>query len=184
MIRGSYGYISPIVLIERGLTIQRYIALVRPAQPSPPSWATFWKNHAKDMWVCDLLPVIDLGVRPLYLFFIVDLASRRVVHFGVTRAPTDDWVVQQLREATPFGQARRFLIWDRDRKYGEPFTRVAVGTSIEILKTPYHAPKANAICERFLGSVRRGRGRNGHCWPSPARIRTSRVTASGSCLRS
>jgi hypothetical protein len=55
----------------------------------------------------------------------------------------------------PFGQAPRFLIRDRDSKYGECFTRVAVGTSIDVLKTPYRAPKANAICERFLGSVRR-----------------------------
>jgi hypothetical protein len=47
------------------------------------------------------------------------------------------------------------LIRDRDCKYGEGFTRVAVGTSIDVLKTPYCAPKANAICERFLGSVRR-----------------------------
>ena len=69
--------------------------------------------------------------------------------------PTDTWVAQQLREATPLGQAPRFLIRDRDRKYGQTFTRVAAGSKIEILKTPYRAPKANAICERFLGSVRR-----------------------------
>ena len=67
----------------------------------------------------------------------------------------DAWVAQQLREATPFGLAPRFLIRDRDRKYGESFARVAVGTSIAVLKTPYRAPKADAICERFLGSVRR-----------------------------
>lgn len=68
---------------------------------------------------------------------------------------TDEWVAQHLREATPFGQAPRFLIRDRDSKYGETFTRVAVGTSIEVLKTPHRAPKANAICERFMSSVRR-----------------------------
>jgi transposase InsO family protein len=99
--------------------------------------------------------VIDLCFRPLYLFFIIELASRRVVHFGVTRSPTDEWVAQQLREATPLGQAPRFLIRDRDQKDGEAFTRVATGTSIEVLKTPYRSPRANAVCERFLGSVRR-----------------------------
>lgn len=78
-----------------------------------------------------------------------------MVHFGVSRHLTDAWVAQQLREATPFGQAPRFLIHDRDRKYGDAFTRVAKGSRIEILKTPDRAPKANAICERFLGSVRR-----------------------------
>lgn len=49
----------------------------------------------------------------------------------------------------------RFLIRDRYRKYGQTFTQVATASTIEILKTPYHAPKANAICERFPGSVRR-----------------------------
>jgi transposase InsO family protein len=90
-----------------------------------------------------------------YLFFIVELGSRRVVHFNVTTHPTDEWGAQQLREATPFGQSPRFLIRDRDRKYGQHFATVAKGSQIEILKTPYRAPKANAICKRFLGSVRR-----------------------------
>jgi putative transposase len=107
------------------------------------------------VWSCDFLPVIDLLFRQVYLFFIVELSSRRIVHFNVTDHPTDTWVAQQLREATPFGQAPRFLIRDRDRKYGQTITRVAAGSNIEILKTPYRAPKANAICERFLGSVRR-----------------------------
>jgi putative transposase len=57
--------------------------------------------------------------------------------------------------ATPFGQAPRFPIPNRARKYEQPFTREAAGSKIEILKTPYRAPKANAIRERFLGSVRR-----------------------------
>ncbi len=72
------------------------------------------------------------------------------MHFASLKDPRtgnaiDEWVAQQLREATPFGQALRFLIRDRDSKYGECFTRVTVGTSIEGLKTPYRAPKANAI---------------------------------------
>ena len=113
------------------------------------------KTYAKDIWACDFLPVVDLWFRPLSLFFIIELASRRIVHFGVTRSRTDAWVAQQLREASPFGRAPRFLIRDRDSKYGESFTRVAIGTSIEVLKTPYRAPKANALYERFLGSVRR-----------------------------
>ena len=99
--------------------------------------------------------IIDPWFRLLYLFFVVELAPRRIVHFGVTSSPTDEWVAQQLREATPFGHAPRFLIRDRESKYGETFTRIPAGTSIDVLTTPYRAPKANAICERFLGGVRR-----------------------------
>jgi len=79
----------------------------------------------------------------------------------VTRNPTDEWTAQQLREATPFGEGPRYLIRDNDSKYGESFGRVTAG--IEVLRTPaiprdyspYKAPRANAICERFLGSLRR-----------------------------
>jgi putative transposase len=74
---------------------------------------------------------------------------------GVTRHPTDAWVAQQLREATPFGTAPRFLIRDNDRKYAAAFARVAAGSRITVLRTPIRAPRANGTCERFLGSVRR-----------------------------
>ena len=59
-----------------------------------------------------------------------------------------------FREATPYGQAPKYLIRDNDGKFGSCFTRVATTSRIEILKTPYHAPRANAICERFPRSVR------------------------------
>jgi putative transposase len=88
-------------------------------------------------------------------FFIVELHSRRVIHVGVTRNPTDTWTAQQLREATAFGVGPNYLIRDNDGKFGVGFARVAQTSRIEILKTPYYAPRANAICERFLGSVRR-----------------------------
>jgi len=84
------------------------------------------------VWACDFLPVIDLFFRQIYAFFIIELGSRRVVHFGVTSHPTDAWVRQQLREATPYGLTPRFLIRDRDSKYGDEFTRVAGASSIEV----------------------------------------------------
>ena len=136
-------------------TILRYIQLVRkPASPDQ-TWLTFLHNHASQVWACDFLQTFDILFRALFVFVIVELDSRRVVHFAVTRHPTDAWVAQQLREATPFGVKPRFLIRDRDRKFGEAFGRVVKGTSIDILLTPYRSPQANAICERFWGSLRR-----------------------------
>ena len=136
-------------------TIQKYLRAARPSRRSGQTWATFLRNHASDIWICDFLPVTDLFFRPLYTFFVVALGSRRVVHVGVTRHPTDAWVAQQLREATPFGQRPRYLIHDNDRKYGSAFAQVAAATGTEELRTAYRAPKENAVCERFLGSVRR-----------------------------
>ena len=60
-----------------------------------------------------------------------------------------------LREATPYGQAPKYLIRDNDNKFGASFVRVAKTSGIKLLKTPYHAPRANAVCERFPRSVRR-----------------------------
>jgi putative transposase len=136
-------------------TIQRYLREARPTRRAGQPWATFLRNHAGDIWACDFLPITDLLFRPVYAFFVVALGSRRVVHVGVTRHPTDAWVAQQLREATPCDQRPRYLIRDNDRKYGEAFARVAAASGITEVRTAYRAPRQNATCERFLGSVRR-----------------------------
>jgi putative transposase len=138
-------------------TVQCHMRPVRPPQVpgSGQTWAAFVRNHASAIWACDFLQVVDLGFRSLFAFFIVELGSRRVVHVGVTRHATDAWVAQQLREATPFGAAPRFLIRDNDNRFGAQFARVAAGSRIAVPRTPIRAPRANATCERFLGSVRR-----------------------------
>jgi putative transposase len=136
-------------------TIRKYIKQVRPSHPSRQNWATFLRNHASQIWACDFLQTYDVLFRTILVFVIIELGSRRVIHYGVTRHPTDTWIAQQLREATPYGEGPRYLIRDNDSKYGASFGRVALGTEIEVLKTPYRAPRANAVCERFLGSLRR-----------------------------
>src|SRR5258708_24384735 len=136
-------------------TIQKYIRNVRSPQPRGQRWATFLHNHAAQVRACDFLQVTDLFFRPLFAFFIIELKSRKVIYVGVTRSPTDPWVAQQLREATPYGQTPKYLIRDNDRKFGQNFARVAATSGIKVLRTPYRTPRANAVCERFLGSVRR-----------------------------
>ena len=138
-------------------TVQRHMRAARPPRPGGggQTWATFLRNHAHETWACDFLQVVDRGFRSPFAFVVVELGSRRVVHVGATRHPTDAWVAQQLREATPFDQRPRFLIRDNDAKYGAAFARVAADSRITVLRTPIRAPRANASCERFLGSVRR-----------------------------
>jgi transposase InsO family protein len=135
-------------------TIQKYMRDVGWRRPTGQSWATVLRNHAHETWACDFLQVTDVLFRPLFAFFLVELASRRVVHVGVTRHPTDAWVAQQLREATPFDERPRFLIRDNDAKYGMRFDQLAEASGITVLRTPVRAPRANAITERFLRSVR------------------------------
>lgn len=82
-------------------------------------------------------------------------ASRRIVHFEVTRHPTDEWTAQQLPEATPNDLKPKYMIRDNDRKFGPIFQKVATASGIEVLKTPIAAPKANALCERLMSTLRR-----------------------------
>src|SRR5262245_57327212 len=137
-------------------TIQRYMRGARPPRPAGQTWATFVRAHGPEIWACDFLQLTDLSFRPLFAFLVVELGSRRVVHVGVTRSPTDAWVAQQLRNATPEGVGPRFLIHDHDAKYGPEFDRLAAASGIEVIRMPIQAPRANAVCERFLRSVRGG----------------------------
>ena len=115
-------------------TIQRYRRWIKPPREPNQNWSTFLHNHASDIWACDFLPIIDLTFRTLYVFFIIELSSRRVVHFGVTRHPTQEWVAQQLREATPDGVQPKYIVRDNDSKFGTAFDCVAQNTGIEELK--------------------------------------------------
>lgn len=145
------------IRVNKG-SIRRYMWQARrqlPPQHHGQTWATFLANHASEIWTCDFVQTYDRFFRIVFLFLIIEHGSRRVVHVGVTRSPSDAWVTQQLREATPFGQGPRFLICDNDGKFGAQFERVAEGSGINLIHTPVEAPKANAICERFVGSVRR-----------------------------
>jgi putative transposase len=118
-------------------TIQKYMKQVHPRRARGQTWRTFLRNHAAEVWACDFLQVTDLFFRPLFAFFIVELKSRKVIHVNVTRSPTDAWVAQQLREATPYGQTPKYLMRDNDRKFGSHFARVARMSGIKVLRTPY-----------------------------------------------
>ncbi len=136
-------------------TIQRYLRRFRPPRKSGQTWAKFVRNHAHQMWACDFLETYDILFRPIFAFFVIELGSRKVLQVGVTKSPSQAWTAQQLRNATAWGAGPRFLIRDNDDKYGTAFDAVAAAAGTKILRTPIQAPKANAICERFLGSVRR-----------------------------
>jgi putative transposase len=99
------------------------------------------------------VPTITFGV--LYCFFVIRHDRRRILHVSVTKHPTSGWVVQQLREAFPFESAPRFLIFDRDAKFG--FEVIAAVKAIRIIPKPtsFRSPWQNGIAERWVGSCRR-----------------------------
>ena len=95
-------------------------------------------------------------MRRYYALFFIAHGSRRVWLAGCTTNPTGAWVTQQARNlGLDFSdQGIRFLIRDRDSKYSGPFDEVFRSEGIRIVKTPVRAPKANAIAERFVRTVR------------------------------
>ncbi len=135
-------------------TVRRYRqqALRRP--PSQ-SWRTFLRNHAPHIWAADFFTVHTLTMKTLYVFLFISHGRRRLVHLNVTAHPTAEWVWRQLIEATPWGQQPKYLIRDRDRCYGGSFNPKAARLGIEAVLTPFRAPKANAIAERVIGTLRR-----------------------------
>ena len=136
-------------------SVQKCIRHVRPRGRPGQSWATFLRNHNPELWACDFLQLHDILFRPIFAFFFVIHGTREVVHFHVTRHPTEAWVTQQLREATVHDDRPRYLIRDNDGKYGGKFDALAVASGIEMVRIPPRSPNLNPICERFLGSVRR-----------------------------
>lgn len=149
-----YGELLKLEVVMDKRTIKKYMKMVRK-KPSGQNWRTFLKNHAHEIWACDFTVIHSLFFKPFYAFVIVEHESRKVVHTAVTTNPTDEWTAQQIREATPWGKRPRFLIHDNDGKYGRQFKNLLKDSGIKAINTPPKAPRANAICERFIGSLQR-----------------------------
>lgn len=89
------------------------------------------------------------------MLVIMDVRTRRIIHFNVTGHPTSKWTLQQFCEAVQGGEGNRFLIHERDSIYSDDLDLAIEATGLKILKTPVRAPIANAYCERLIGTVRR-----------------------------
>jgi len=154
-------------------TVRKYM-LKKPAGPrDSQAWRTFLKNQAKAIWCCDFFVQHTVGFRVLYVFLIMELASRKVIHIHVTAHPTLEWTKQQIRNAC-FEQQPKFLLHDNDGKFGQlgrPLHVECAGKQVSCrsafdvwlwqdmgirgVPIPYGAPNASAHIERLIGTLRR-----------------------------
>jgi putative transposase len=104
---------------------------------------------------CDFFVAVTATFRLLYVFVVIDHGSRRLVRVAVTTHPTAAWTLQQLREVVGFDYARGYLIHDRDSIFARSLDESIRNLGLTVLKSPPHSPKANAICERVIGTIRR-----------------------------
>jgi transposase InsO family protein len=118
-------------------------------------WSTFIRNQAKGIVACDFCVAVTATFRVLYVFVVIEHASRRLIHINVTAHPTAQWTMQQFREAIPADHSYHILIHDRDAIFSNQVDQGVRNLRLPVIKTPVRTPMANSICERVIGTLRR-----------------------------
>jgi transposase InsO family protein len=124
-----------------------------------PTWRQFLAAQAHAILAVDFTHVDTAFLRRLYLLVVIEHGTRRVHLFGITAHPTGAWVTQQARNLLmDLGEhaARfRFLICDRDIKFTIAFDAAIASADVQVIRTPVRAPRANAVAEPWIGTLRR-----------------------------
>jgi transposase InsO family protein len=141
------------VVSER--TVARYLRRIRRRRDPGKQWLAFLQNHREAIVAFDFFTVPMVNFQLLYCFFVIEHARRRILHFNVTRHPSADWVVQQLRAAFPEAGCYRYVILDRDAKFDDSVTTFLQSTGLTPKRTSAQAPWQNGTAERWIGSCRR-----------------------------
>ena len=139
-------------------TIAKYLPETRKpsSEKQKQSWLTFFKNHAHETWGMDFFTTLDIKFNVLYVFIIIHHETREIIHFGVTKNPTADWTVQQLRAATPYDEKPKYLIHDNDPIFrSAQVQNFLKSADIVSKRTAYRSPWQNPYAERVIGTIRR-----------------------------
>lgn len=136
-------------------TVEKYMA--RPTKPgsSRQTWKTFLRNHMKEIVSIDFFVVPTIRNQVLYVFLVLELERRRVVHFNVTTNPMAEWTGQQILEAFPWDAPPKYLLRDRDKTYEGAFRKRVRAIGFEEILIAPRSPWQNPFVERLIGTIRR-----------------------------
>jgi len=149
------------LLLKLGLqvsprTVAKYMPRPAPGRPrGDRRWSTFLRHHARAIIACDFCVAVTSAFRVLYVLVVIDHHSRRLIHVNVTAHPTAQWTRQQLREAVGYEEQYEYLLHDRDSIFSTEVDAFIQQLGLRVLKSPPRSPKANSICERVPGTLRR-----------------------------
>ena len=136
-------------------TVRKYLPKRPPGRPRGDlRWSTFLRNHAAAILACDFFVSVTATFGLLYVFVVIEHGTRRLAHVNVTTHPSAAWTLQQLREVIADADAHRYLIHDRDSIFARHLDDSIRAMGLAVLRSPFSSPKANAICERVIGTIR------------------------------
>ena len=150
-----HGELLKLGLVVSERTVARYLRRILPRGNPGKRWLEFLQNHREVIVAFDFFTVPTLTFRLLYCFFVIEHGRRRILHFNVTRHPSAEWVVQQLREAFPEAGPYRYVILDRDAKFDATVITFLKATGLKPKWTSIQSPWQNGTAERWVGSCRR-----------------------------
>jgi transposase InsO family protein len=158
-IRGELIKLGYVVSATSIRTLMQNHGVPTSPRRSRVSWREFLRAQASAIVATDYFTVDTWNLKRLHVLFFMELGTRRILWFGVTESPNQEWVSQQARNLTWELQEQalqaKYLICDNDKKFPFTFESVLAGAGIRVIRTPLQAPKANAYAEHWVGSARR-----------------------------
>ena len=136
-------------------TVSRWLQRAPRSPEVRKDWLTFLRNHREAIAAMDFFTVPTLTFGVLYCYFVLSHGRRKVLRCNVTRNPSALWIVQQMREAWPYAKPQKFLLFDRDSKFGNDVICAAKNLGTEPVRTAFRSPWQNGVAERWVGSCRR-----------------------------
>ena len=135
-------------------TVQRYMPK-KGKRNNGQNWKTFLKNHSKEIISIDFLTVPTINFKLMYVLVMIEHNRRKLIYFNVTKNPIAEWCIQQIRNLLFNYVTPKYLIRDRDGKYGNMFNGIIKQFGIDPIVTSYRSPWQNGYVERVIGSIKR-----------------------------